>query len=97
MEPMATDATLSEINIYPLKSAAGISVPHMDVGEVGPRYDRRWMVVDERGVFLTQRQLPRLALVTPQLRSTTLSLSAPQPGQTRTQVHPFAAQKSSSM
>ncbi|GAB3292388.1 MOSC domain-containing protein [Parahaliea aestuarii] len=54
---------LSEINIYPVKSCAGIALEAVQLDRFGPRGDRRWMVVDEQGGFLSQRQLPAMALV----------------------------------
>lgn len=55
--------TLAAIHVYPLKSGAGIRLPRAEVVRTGLRFDRRWMVVDERGRFVTQREEPRLALV----------------------------------
>ncbi len=53
---------LSEIWIYPVKSLGGISLPQANVSDRGLEYDRRWMLVDENGVFLTQREHHELAL-----------------------------------
>lgn len=69
--------TLSDLVIYPLKSAGGIRVAEAAVDRWGPLHDRRFLVVDPDGVFLTQRQLPRMALITPELRDETLLLNAP--------------------
>ncbi len=55
---------LSEINVYPIKSAAGISLKNAKVGEKGLEFDRRWMLVDEKGKFISQRSYPDLSLVT---------------------------------
>lgn len=68
---------LSAINVYPLKSAAGLSQTSWEVDSFGLRHDRRWMLVDESGVFLSQRVHPRLALIRPELRAGTLALRAP--------------------
>ena len=57
--------TLSGITVYPIKSAGGIALQEWEVDRFGLRYDRRWMVVDQTGEFLSQRSHPRLALVTP--------------------------------
>ncbi len=57
------DYTLSEINIYPVKSLGGISLQSAEVTDRGLQYDRRWMLVDEAGKFLTQRKYPQMALV----------------------------------
>jgi len=53
---------LSEIWIYPIKSMGGIRLRSSKVMDKGLQYDRRWMLVDEEGVFLTQRLSPRMAL-----------------------------------
>jgi len=54
---------LSNIYIYPIKSLGGFSVPSAVVEKRGLRYDRRWMLVDEQGTFLTQRDIPEMALL----------------------------------
>lgn len=54
--------TLSEIWIYPIKSLAGIRLSRARVMRKGLQYDRRWMLVDEAGRFLTQREHPEMAL-----------------------------------
>ncbi len=52
---------ISRLFIYPIKSLGGISLQKSDVEMRGLKHDRRWMLVDENGVFLTQRNLPKLA------------------------------------
>ncbi|KPQ27947.1 MAG: putative Fe-S protein [Marinobacter excellens HL-55] len=47
--------------LYPVKSLAAIEVSSFDLDEFGPAGDRRWMLVDDSGAFVTQRQLPILA------------------------------------
>lgn len=47
--------TLSEIWIYPIKSLGGVRLTSAKVMPKGLRYDRRWMLIDEAGVFITQR------------------------------------------
>nr|MBA3770539.1 MOSC domain-containing protein [Blastocatellia bacterium] len=54
---------ISDINIYPIKSLGGISVDSAVVQERGLRHDRRWMLTDREGIFMTQREFPRMALV----------------------------------
>ena len=54
---------LSEINIYPIKSLGGISLSESKVTDRGLQFDRRWMLVDGNNKFLTQRQLPEMALL----------------------------------
>ncbi|MCD0487381.1 MOSC domain-containing protein [Pedobacter sp. MC2016-14] len=54
---------LSEINVYPVKSLGGISLQQAEVAEKGLKYDRRWMLIDETGTFVSQRKHPELALL----------------------------------
>ncbi len=54
---------LAELYVYPLKSAAGIKLEHAKVGLRGLEFDRRWMLVDEDGQFISQRKHPRMALL----------------------------------
>ncbi len=54
---------LSEINIYPIKSLRGNAVVEAFVEKRGLRHDRRWMITDREGMFLTQREFPRMALI----------------------------------
>ena len=72
---------LTELNLYPIKSCAGISLREATLTSAGLMseniYDREWMVVDEKGEFLTQRTHPKLALVTPRIKADTLELRAP--------------------
>ena len=72
-----TQANLKEITIYPVKSAGGIAVQEREVEARGLAGDRRWMVVSPEGDFLTQRDWPRMALLTPMLEANMLRLDAP--------------------
>ncbi|HMX40087.1 MAG TPA: MOSC domain-containing protein, partial [Saprospiraceae bacterium] len=54
---------LTEINIYPVKSLGGISLTAAAVERRGLRHDRRWMLVDDTGRFISQREIPRMALL----------------------------------
>lgn len=68
--------TLSGLNIYPIKSAAGIGLPQAQVTLRGLQHDRRWMVCDRTGKFLTQRKWPKMALIQVSVGDTlTLSIS----------------------
>lgn len=64
--------------VYPLKSAAGIRVEEARLTPWGLEWDRRWMLVDEHGVFITQRQLARMALLQVSVRDGVLEVSAPE-------------------
>ena len=74
-------AFLSDITLYPIKSCAGISLREAVLTRSGLMsehvYDREWMVVDTQGRFLTQREHPRMALIVPRIKATTLELRAP--------------------
>jgi uncharacterized protein len=72
------DLTLTQLSIYPIKSCGRIALDRARLTPWGLEYDRSWMVVDAKGVFLTQRQRPRLALIQPQIADTVLRVSAPQ-------------------
>lgn len=63
--------------MYPIKSCGGIAVEEWDVDERGLRHDRRWMLTDEAGRFLTQRQLPRMALIKVRIEPDGLLVDAP--------------------
>lgn len=69
--------TISRLFVYPVKSCAGIEVQEALLTETGLDLDRAWMVVDDKGVFVTQRALPRMALICPQLKTHELVLRAP--------------------
>jgi uncharacterized protein len=66
---------VTRLNIYPIKSCAGMSVPSFQIGEEGPELvypagkvtDRGWMFVSPVGDFQTQRNLPQMALLFPEM------------------------------
>ena len=68
---------VSELHIFPIKSARGIPCDRATLDERGFRNDRRWMLVDDDNVFLTQREAPHMALIDVALRSDALVLEAP--------------------
>lgn len=57
-----TDLKLSEIWIYPVKSLGGIQLSSAKVREKGLEHDRRFMLIEESGLFMTQRVYPKMAL-----------------------------------
>lgn len=63
MSAPAASLTLTGLFIYPVKSLGGLSLPAADLTPRGLRHDRRWLLVDERNRFLTQREHPALALL----------------------------------
>ncbi len=76
---------VSALNIYPVKSLSGIPLERASLGVRGLAYDRHWMVVDQVGRFVTQRQLPAMARVSVQLEDDWLVLKHPE-------VEPFAVE-----
>lgn len=68
---------LSSLYIYPVKSLKGTSLQSVQVTTFGPHMDRRFMLVDEAGRFITQRQISKLALIDVALKDDRLILSLP--------------------
>ena len=75
--PSDVSSRIARLFVYPVKSCAGVELAEAVLTETGLDLDRAWMVVDEHGEFLTQRELPRMALVRPQLRHSEVVLRAP--------------------
>ena len=71
------DVRLHSLHVYPIKSCAGITLDEALLIETGLEFDRAWMVVDPQGRFVTQRELPRMALIRPTLRQSDMVLRAP--------------------
>jgi uncharacterized protein YcbX len=72
-----THATVASLNVYPIKSCRGIPLANARLVSTGLSGDREWLVVTEAGRFLTQRELPRLALVEIAIGEQGLHLMAP--------------------
>jgi uncharacterized protein YcbX len=53
--------TLAEIRIHPIKSIGGFTVNEARLTDRGPLHDRRWMLVDGEGTFVSQREVPAMA------------------------------------
>ena len=68
---------VARLRVYPVKGARGSEVETLHFEEMGPRFDRRWMVVRPDGSFVTQRDTPRLATVRPTVETGSLTLEAP--------------------
>lgn len=72
-----TQAMITELSLFPVKSLAGISLKSATLSTTGFAYDRHWMVSDASYRFVTQRQLRKMALIKVDLSKTTLTLSKP--------------------
>jgi uncharacterized protein YcbX len=70
--------SVSALHIYPIKSCRGLELKAVRLDPLGALYDRRFMLVSEEdGKFLSQRELPRMALIEPKLGPTALGIGAP--------------------
>ena len=70
-------AYISQLAIYPLKSAAAIAVQQSALSDFGLQWDRRWLIVDDEAKFVTQRQYAQMALIHVQVVDGVLHLDAP--------------------
>ena len=70
-------AIISQLYIYPVKSLAGIAVDSITVTAQGLVDDREWMIVDDSGRYITQRELPQMARIQVALTNTGIRLSHP--------------------
>lgn len=68
---------LSELNIYPVKSLKGIPLKESQVEKRGLRFDRRWMLTDRDGMFFTQRETPKMAMVSIEVNGNGVVASVP--------------------
>lgn len=69
--------SIASLHVYPIKSCGGIALTEALLIETGIEFDRAWMVVDTAGLFVTQRELPRMALIEPTLKTSEMVLRAP--------------------
>lgn len=69
--------TLSALSIYPLKSGKAIQLEASDVAEMGLAFDRRFVITDMQGQFVTGRTQPKISLIQVELASQGVILSAP--------------------
>ena len=73
----ALEVSVTGLYVYPVKSTRGIARARVALAPTGFEWDRQWMIVNARGVFLTQRTHPQLARIVPQLTADALVLRAP--------------------
>ncbi|ETV99159.1 hypothetical protein H310_08562 [Aphanomyces invadans] len=64
-ESQVAPTTVTDLFIYPIKSCAGIRVAHSHVLRQGLQFDRQWLIVDGNNDFVTQRKVPKMALICP--------------------------------
>ncbi|MDD0812535.1 MOSC N-terminal beta barrel domain-containing protein [Curvibacter sp. RS43] len=68
---------IARLFVHPVKSCAAVEVQEAWLLDTGLELDRAWMVVDPEGAFVTQRELPLMALIRPQLKTYEMVLRAP--------------------
>lgn len=83
--------TVSGLWVYPIKSCKGISLTETELDAKGFRYDRRFMLVDESGKMLTQRQFSKMALIETAIDGDYLIISAEGFAQISTLLSPTGA------
>lgn len=69
-------ARIASLHVYPVKSCRGIDVTAARVAATGFEWDRRWMLVNTDGHFVSQRSHPRLATIATSIERGVLELSA---------------------
>lgn len=74
---------VTQLFVYPVKSCGGLSIEQSRLTSAGLAYDRDWMIVDQDGLFLTQRQVPHLCWIMPAIDDLALTLEAPGVGTVR--------------
>ena len=72
---MTKQISVTQLFIYPVKSLAGIQLDKSKVDSMGLQFDRRWMVVSPEGGFITQRTVPKMALINTSIDDGQLTLS----------------------
>jgi len=86
-------ASIAQLFLYPVKGCRGIEIERATLAATGLEVDgigdREWVIVDAEGEFLSQRELPQMALIETRLTSTALRLKAP--GMLQLEV-PFASE-----
>src|SRR4051794_24078188 len=69
--------TVTKLFIHPVKSLHRIELGSSRVTQRGLEHDRRWMLVDDDGVFLSQRSHAKMATIRPEICDGQLRLSSP--------------------
>ncbi len=66
---------ITDLRIYPIKSIAGIQLTQSKVETQGLQYDRRWVLADENGIFVHQRDYPEMALLQPAINGDVMTVT----------------------
>jgi len=86
--------TISELNIYPLKSGRRISKTSVRLVATGLEWDRHWMITNCAGTFLTQRTHPCMARIETEIADETVTFRAPGPDKLTLPLRPTGAPSS---
>ena len=68
---------VTALHVYPIKSCQGLSLKSSRFDAIGPLYDRRFMLVDPNGKFISQREFPRMALIETLIAPTSINVKVP--------------------
>jgi MOSC domain-containing protein len=77
MASSGVHARLASIHVYPLKAARAVDLDQSLVEPWGLAGDRRWLLVDDTGRFVSQREEPAMARVVVRAGHRSLTASAP--------------------
>lgn len=66
---------ITQLFIYPIKSMGGVQITSGEVTDRGLKFDRRWMLVDDKCAFITQREFPQMAVLKVRLGKDFLTVS----------------------
>ncbi len=72
-----TQPVVSSLHIYPIKSSAGITLSNSWVDDLGLSFDRRFVITDDQGQFITARTEPTICLIQANITANGMILSAP--------------------
>ena len=72
---------IQALYLYPIKGCRGFAVDSATLAPTGLEVDgigdREWVIVDDENKFLSQRELPRMALIETRLTASSLRIKAP--------------------
>ncbi len=85
--------TVSQLHVYPVKGLKGIALDSAPATARGLAHDRRFVVVDPDGMFLSQRELPAMATVWTEIAGDELRLAAPDEGEVALPLAPAAGER----
>ncbi|MEO0564089.1 MAG: MOSC N-terminal beta barrel domain-containing protein [Chloroflexota bacterium] len=68
---------VSALYTYPIKSCGGLSHNSIMLTDMGPKYDRHWVLAEPDGMFITQREYPKMALIQPEIVEDAMIVRAP--------------------